>query len=71
MIIVFLVLFAVFFVILLPIGIVNQRKRESAAQSASCPKCGHDAKVYADNTGACPTCRAKLIRSANGGLIVK
>lgn len=71
MILVFLIIFVACFVVLLPLGIVNQRKRENAAVTASCPKCGHAAKVYGDDTGVCTKCRAKLIRAAGGSLIVK
>ena len=71
MIIVFFIFFVVFLVILLPIALIQSGRREAAAKHASCPKCGHDAKVYTDDTGVCTKCRAKLIRSAGGSLIVK
>jgi ribosomal protein S27E len=71
MILVFFVLFIVFFIALIPIVWAQQSRRERSAAVAICPKCGHDAKVYGDDTGNCTKCRAQLIRTPGGSLVVK
>lgn len=69
-----LLLFVMFFgftVVLITMVWTQQSHRERTATSAICPKCGHEAKVYKDDKGTCMKCRAKLIRTPDGSIIVK